>query len=197
MPALRPASSYAECYAPPMRVRVAVATVVVSLSLLAACSPKEPPHWPEGGAPLLLAPAVWERGEDDPIEVRANGQVIEDGDVLFVLDRVGRIVDRDYEPLGILLPDGHVVGTDNRALGYVGVSNAAPPWSGNAWLALMPDGAVTLFMPDGERKFGGRWTGCTGATQRMCTLVTHLVALRGHRAPDSGVSVGVGIGIGL
>lgn len=178
-------------------MRLRDAATLASLLWLGACSPKEPPRWPEGGAPLLLAPAVWERGEDEPIELRANGQVVEDGDVLFVIDRVGRVVDRDYEPLAILLPDGHVVGTDNRALGYVGVSNAAPPWSGTAWLAVMPDGAVTLFMPDGERKFGGRWTGCSGASRRVCTLVTHLVLVRGQRGPDSGVSVGVGIGIGL
>jgi hypothetical protein len=96
-----------------------------------------------------------------------------------------------------LLADGNVVGTDNRAFGYVGVSNAAPPWSRNAWLALMPDGAVTLFLEDGERRFGGRWTGCAGAARRVCTLVTHLVALKGHQRPDSGVTFGVGIGIGL
>lgn len=178
-------------------MRAPLATALAALVSFAACSPKEPPRWPEGGAPLAIAAAVWERGEDDPIEVRANGQVVEDGEVLFVLDRVGRVVDRQYEPLAILLPDGHVVGTDDRALGFVGVSNAAPPWSRHAWLAVMPDGAVTLFEHDGERKFGGRWTGCTGPVQRTCTLVTHLVALRGRHRPDSGVSVGVGIGIGF
>ncbi len=172
--------------------------VVLAFGCVVGCTPKEPPHWPEGGAPLLIAPARWERGEDDPIEILPNGQVVEDGDVLFVLDRVGRIVDEKYDPLGILLPDGNVVGTDNQALGFVGVSNAAPPWSQTAWLAVMPDGAVTLFARDGERSFGGRWTGCAGAAQRTCTLVTHLVALRDYRsAPDSGVSIGVGIGIGL
>jgi len=171
--------------------------VVVAVGLVAGCKPKEPPRWPEGGAPLVIAPAVWERGEDDPIEILPNGQVIEDGEVLFVLDRVGRIVDEKYEPLGILLPDGGVVGTDNRALGFVGVSNAAPPWSQNAWLAVMPDGAVTFFARDGERGFGGRWTGCFGAAQRTCTLVTHLVALEEHHTHDSGVSFGIGIGVGL
>jgi len=173
--------------------------VVVALGCLVGCSPKEPPHWPEGGAPLLIAPARWERGEDDPIEILPNGQVVEDGDVLFVLDRVGRIVDEKYDPLGILLPDGNVVGTDNRSLGFVGVSNAAPPGSQTAWLAVMPDGAVTRFARDGEREFGGRWTGCTAALQRTCTLVTHLVELTDYRTggPDNGVNFGIGIGIGL
>jgi hypothetical protein len=171
--------------------------VVLALGCSVGCSPKQPPHWPEGGAPLVIAPARWERGEEDAIEILPNGQVVEDGDVLFVLDRVGRIVDEKYDPLGILLPDGNVVGTDNRALGFVGVSNAAPPTSQTAWLAVMPDGAVTLFGRDGEREFGGRWTGCAGAAQRTCTLVTHLVELRNIPSPDSGVNFGIGIGIGL
>jgi hypothetical protein len=181
-----------------MRVGV-VSRLAFVLVALAACSPKEPPRWPEGGAHLVVPKAVWERGDDDPIEIRENGQVVEDGDVLFVIDRVGRVVDHRYEPLAILLPDGNVVGTDNRALGYVGVTNAAPPWARNAWLAIMPDGAVTLFEPDGERLFGGRWTGCTGAAQRACTLVTHLVALKHRPGPNEGggVTFGVGIGIGL
>lgn len=183
-----------------MRAAVALRSALFVLAVaFAACTPKEPPRWPEGGARLVIPKAVWERGEDDPIEIRENGQVVEDGDVLFVIDRVGRVVDSKYEPLAILLPDGNVAGTDNRALGYVGVTNAAPPWSRNAWLAIMPDGAVTVFERDGERAFGGRWTGCAGAAQRTCTLVTHMIALRTRSGPSDGggVTFGVGIGIGL
>jgi hypothetical protein len=179
-------------------LRAAVASGFASLLLvLVGCSPKEPPRWPEGGARIVVPKAIWERGEDDAIEIRENGQVVEDGDVLFVIDRVGRVVDSRYEPLAILLPEGNVVGTDNRAFGYVGVTNAAPPWSGNAWIAIMPDGAVTAFTQDGERRFAGRWTGCAGAAQRTCTLVTHLVMLRRSGGPDDGGGVTFGVGIGV
>ena len=169
----------------------------MALALL-GCTPQEPPSWPQGGAALSIQPARWDRGDEDPIEIRANGEVVEDGDVLFVIDRVGRVVDPDYEPLAILLPDGRVIGTDDRLLGQVGITNAAPPWTGTAWLALMPDGAVTTFDADGDREFAGRWRGCSGAGLRTCTLVTHLVALRNYRsAPETGVGFGIGIGIGF
>jgi hypothetical protein len=100
--------------------------------------------------------------------------------------------------LAILSPDGRIIGTDDRALGQVGVTNAAPPWSAQAWLAVMPDGVVTHFSPEGDREPMGRWHGCQGPLLRTCTLVTHMIALRHFRAPpESGVSVGIGIGIGL
>lgn len=163
-----------------------------------ACSPKEPPSWPQGGAALAISPARWDRGDEDDIEIRADGQVLEDGDLLFVVDRVGRVVDADYDPLGILLPDGRIVGTDNRFLGQVGITNAAPPWATHAWLAVRPDGSVTYFDPEGDRESWGRWQGCHGAALRTCTLVSHLVALRNYRpAPETGVGIGIGIGIGF
>jgi hypothetical protein len=162
------------------------------------CSPREPPSWPQGGAPLALAPARWDRGDDDPVEITADGRVLEDGDLLFVLDRVGRVVNEDYEPMAILLPDGRVFGVDDRPLGHVGVTNAAPPWAETAWVAVMPDGNAIHFTSEGDRESLGRWQGCSGAVQRSCTLVTHLFALRKYPAPSqSGVSVGVGIGVGF
>lgn len=171
--------------------------LTVALALV-ACAPREPPSWPQGGAALAIGAARWERGEDDPIEIRPNGQVLEDGDLLFVVDPVGRVVDADYDPVAILLPDGRVIGTDDRRLGQVGVTNAAPPWSGQAWLAVTPDGVVTHFDEEGDREFFGRWQGCVGPVLRTCTLVSHLVALRHYRPPaEPGVSVGVGIGIGF
>ncbi|HVJ15333.1 MAG TPA: hypothetical protein VM686_07830 [Polyangiaceae bacterium] len=171
---------------------------VLLLAAVSGCTPSQPPRWSEGGAPLLLPEARWQRDSDDAIEVHANGHVIEDGDLIFIIDRVGRITDEDAEPVALLFPDGRLAGTDDRNMGHVGVSNAAPPSRVEAWLAVTPDGAVTYFDTDGERSAGGRWTGCTGPAQRTCTLVTHLVAMR-HFADDrnSGVSVGVGIGIGF
>ena len=151
----------------------------------------------EGGAPLLFTPARWDRGGDD-VEIRSNGHVMIDGDLVFVIDRVGRVANDDYEPYAVLLPDGQLAGTDNTSLGRVGVSNGSPPGAVEAWLAVTPDGRVTYFDPDGDRSAGGVWRGCAGAVLRTCTLVTQLVALRNYRGGQrSGVGVGVGVGIGI
>lgn len=173
-------------------------SVATLLLLTLGCTPKPPPSWPQGGARLALTAARWDRGDESPIEIRPDGRVLEDGDLLFVLDTVGRIVDSEHEPFGILLAEGQVVGTDDRALGHVGVTNAAPPGSGNAWLTVLPDGGVTVFDLDGEREFAGRWQGCTGAAQRTCTLVSHLVLLRSAQSsPDVGIGIGIGLGVGF
>lgn len=162
------------------------------------CSPKEPPNWPRGGAPLNIPAARWERGDAETVELRPDGQVLEGGDLVFVIDRVGRVVDAEYDPVALLLPDGQLVGTNDQLLGQLGITNAAPPWSNLAWLAVMPDGSVTGFGGDGNRTTLGRWQGCGGAALRSCTLVTHLLMLRHHRtAPPSGVHFGVGMGLWL
>lgn len=167
-----------------------LATAFIALG----CSPNPPPRWQEGGAPLVIPAARWDRPDDDPIEIHPDGKVLEDGDLLFVVDRAGRVVDSDYEPLAILLDDGHVAGTDNHLLGRIGVANAAPPGAAAAWLAIMPDGQVVRFDEEGDRYNGGRWQGCTGAAQRTCTLVTHVLWVRDYLARSrGGVSVGVGV----
>jgi len=163
------------------------------------CAPSKPPRWAEGGAALVIPNAHFSRGDNDAIEIRPDGQVLEGGSLLFKLDRVGRVVDEDYEPVAILMPDGRVEGTDDRFLGQVGVANASPAERGAAWLSVAPnDGHVTYFDEEGERSLGGQWTGCGGPALRTCTYVTHLIALRNYtRRQQSGVSVGVGIGIGF
>ena len=162
------------------------------------CAPSQPPRWAEGGAPLVIAPARWDRGDDDTIEILQNGQVLEDGDKIFLIDRAGRIVDDDNEPVAILLPDGFVAGTDNRLLGRVGVANAAPPNAAAAWLAVMPNGQVMYFDEEGERSSDGAWRGCNGPQLRTCTLITHVIALRRYaQRSQGGVTFGVGIGVGL
>jgi hypothetical protein len=160
------------------------------------CTPQEPPSWPQGGTALVIAPARWE-SDGDVVEIQADGKVLDDGSTVFILDRVGRVVTDDYDPMAILLPDGRVYGTDERALGQVGVTNAAPPWSANAWLMVAPDGAVVHFTPEGERVSLGRWQGCNGPVLRTCTLVTHLLTLRRMQSRSSGVGVGIGVGIGV
>ncbi len=67
-----------------------------------------------------------------------------DGELLLIVDRVGRVADEEAEPLAVLLPDGRLAGTDARSLGHLGWSNAAPPGSEQAWLRVAPDGRVTF-----------------------------------------------------
>jgi len=165
------------------------------LWLFLGCAATPPPHWSDGGAPLVLADARWDRDGEDSVSLGANGEVTEDGSLLFVIDRAGRVVDGSNEPVALLTPSGELLGTDRAFLGRVGVVNAAPPHSDTAWLTVQADGTVVRYDDDGERSTEGRWYGCQGARQRTCTLVTHLIALRGYRAPSSGVSVGVGIGV--
>jgi hypothetical protein len=170
---------------------------VVAATVL-GCAPTPPPRWAEGGAVMALPNARWDRGDGEVIEIRPDGQVLEGGSLLFVVDRVGRIVDDEYEPLAMLFPDGRLAGAEDRALGHVGISNAAPPDRHQAWLSVGPDGGVVYYDEDGERQNGGRWVGCDGPAHRTCTLVTHLVAVRSYaRRSTPGVSVGLGIGIGF
>ena len=164
--------------------------------LALSCVASPPPRWAEGGAALTLPTARWHR-DGDTIEIQPSGQVLEDGDPIFLVDRVGRVVDEDREPVAVLLPNGTLAGTDNRDLGHVGRANAAPPSQSSAWLSLQPDGTVIRFDSDGERSRDGSWEGCRGTALRTCTLITHLIALRHYSQRSSGVGVGVGIGVGF
>ena len=165
--------------------------------LLTGCAPSQPPRWAEGGAPLAFASARWERESGGPVELRADGRVLIDGDLTFVLDRVGRVTNDDYDPYAVLLPDGQLVGADHYSLGRIGVTNASPPGVLEAWLAVTPDGRVTYFDTDGERTSGGTWRGCTGPVLRTCTLITQLVAVANYRGARSGVGIGIGVGVGV
>ena len=77
------------------------------------------------------APHVGNGPDDDPIEIQADGRAFEGGSLRFVLDRVGRVTDDDGDAFAVLLRDGHLVGTDDRALGYVGLNNATPSVRGS------------------------------------------------------------------
>lgn len=176
-------------------MRLTASLLVVAAIAATACSTTPPPRWEAGGTPLVIAPARWDRPGDDPIEILANGQVLEGGDLLFVIDRAGRIVDKNYDPQGILLPDGILAGTENRELGRIGMANAAPPGGAAAWLAIMPDGHVVYFNEDGDREDGGVWRGCNGPQLRTCTLVTDWLRVQTYvNRPRTSVGVGVGVG---
>ena len=172
--------------------------------VLASCAPTAPPRWAEGGAPLLLAPANWQRNGAEPIEIRADGRVFEGGTLRFVIDRVGRVTNDDYDAYAVLLPNGQLVGTGDLSLGYVGLNNATPPDSGQAWLSLLPDGHVLFFQKSGERVSLGQWTGCNGPNRRTCTLVTQIFTERNLRVVLNygpygpyGPRFGVGVGVGF
>jgi hypothetical protein len=166
-------------------------------AVLGGCSPSQPPRWAEGGAPLALGAARWERESGAHVELRPDGRVFVDGDLVFVVDRVGRVANDDYDAYAVLLPDGQLVGSDDVSLGRIGTTNASPPGAVQAWLALTPDGKVTYFDADGERSFGGVWQGCDGPVLRTCTLVTQLLAVANSRGPRTGVGIGVGVGVGV
>ena len=169
---------------------VCAMVLLCALIALAGCTPDPPPRGLEGGARLSFGEATWE-AQGQTIALHSNGYVEEDGELLWVLDRVGRVVDDDFHPVALLSGEGHLVGTDDVFLGWVGLHNAAPPWSGLAWLRVGSSGAVLLFGDGGQRVSGGRWTGCQGEVQRACTLITHLFALASVRRQTYWVGPGM------
>jgi len=174
----------------------AAAALLAALPLV-GCGPSQPPRWVEGGSPLALGAARWERESGGPVELRPDGKVLVDGDLAFVIDRAGRVANDEYDPFAVLLPDGQLVGAGDRALGQIGTYNAAPPGARDAWLSVAPDGRVTYFDADGERSAGGVWRGCAGPVQRTCTLVTQLIAVQSYHGSRSGVGIGIGVGVGV
>ncbi|MBN1612807.1 MAG: hypothetical protein JW940_39660 [Polyangiaceae bacterium] len=176
-------------------MRGVLTMTMAAWSGLSACAPQTPPHWAQGGAPLVIAAARWDLG-DETVQILPNGQVVRDGDVLFAVDRVGRVVDEDNDPVALLLPDGRLAGSDGM-LGHVGLNNASPPGASTAWLSLLPNGQVLFFDRDGDREPQGVWRGCQGPVRRTCTLVTHVLALQRESRRSSGPAIGVGLGVGF
>ena len=80
---------------------VKLAAWVLLLAAVSGCTPSQPPRWSEGGAPLMLPEARWQRDGDDTIEIKANGHVVEDGDLIFVIDRVGQESNATFQDAGI------------------------------------------------------------------------------------------------
>lgn len=181
---------------PAMVWLMAVARSCLAALVLLGCVPDPPARWAEGGAAVIIPEARFERGKADPIFIHADGRVEQDGDLMFTIDRAGRVFDEDNEPVALINTDGSVSGPDDVYLGRVGMQNASPPWSGTAWLRVRSDGKVALYDADGEAQYGGRWYGCEVPKTRVCTLVTHLLALdAARRRRDSDVQVGIGIGV--
>lgn len=171
----------------------AVLTFCLAMASLSgvACTKATPPaHWASGGGRLDLVTARWSY-DGDAVELRPRGdyaEVIVDGDVEIIIDRVGRVYTSYQEPVALLEPDGRLVGHNQELLGTVGSSYAAMPGQANAWLAIAPDGRVTKFEANGTQKPVDPWAGCavTPYAQQACLLVTYLLFFddEGQRAPE-------------
>jgi hypothetical protein len=166
---------------------------------LAACSATPPANWARGGAAVDIPRARWVRG-DVIVEVMPDGKVLLDGEHEFTVDRGGRVVDSDGEPVALLEPNGRLVGPDDKDLGQVGAMHAARPDEQNAWLSVMPSGEVIVYDDEGERHVFGVWVGCnqSASAHQVCTMLSHIIGVR-VRAYDrgSGVTFGVGVGVGV
>jgi len=183
------------------------ALLLTLLLVAAGCAGSKPPaHWVQGGTRLDLVPARWVF-DGEPVEVRTRGEwaeVLVDGDVEIVLDRVGRVYDKLQRPVALLEPDGRLVGVNEELRGVVGSSFAALPGKANAWLAIQPEGQVTKYERDGAPRLAGQWGGCSYSpfSMQACLLVSYLLFLdkEGDSAaaqpglPGPGIGVGVGVG---
>jgi len=187
------------------------ALAILSFVTLAGCAgPKPPVHWGQGGTRLDLPNARW-AFDGEPVELRSRGdwaEVLVDGDVEIVLDRVGRVYDKLQRPVALLEADGRLVGTNEELRGVVGSSYAALPGKPNAWIALQPQGQVTKYGLDGAPMMAGQWGGCNYSpfSMQACLLVSYLLFFEkeGDKAmeqspgvPGVGIGIGVGVGVGV
>lgn len=171
------------------------ASLLLASLLFAGCSSHPPARWAQGGATLVITRAHWERG-GDPVDLMPDGKVLVGGEHVYTVDAAGRVTEPDKDPVAMLYPDGHLVGPDEQALGFVGVGSASLPGASTAWVLVAPNEAVVTYDEDGASRPGGYWQGCQGQAFRTCTLVTHLVGYRDYtRRPRMSVGVGIGIGI--
>lgn len=165
----------------------------------AACSSTPPPGWAEGGRPTMLAPMRWVNGAY-VIDVDAQGNVYENGELRFSVDAHGRVYDPENDPVAVLDVEGYVYGPDARPMGWVGGYEAILPGGENSWLILHRGGYLIRYDEDGEGTPMGVWLGCDDAPRmQTCMLVSHVVGmdLRARTRRSSGPRVGVGFGLGF
>lgn len=188
------------------------ALAVLSLLAVACAGPKPPSHWVQGGTRLDLVQARW-AFDGEPVELRSRGdwaEVLVDGDVEIVIDRVGRVYDKLQRPVAVLEPDGRLIGTNEELRGIVGSSYAALPGKPNAWLSIQPQGQgqaqLTKYGSDGAPMMAGQWGGCsyTPFSMQACLLVSYLLFFEkeGDKAMEQspgipGVGIGIGVGVGV
>lgn len=180
--------------APPLLA--AKVALLVCAVLATACSATPPAKFKEGGAPLALDRARWERGDDHVVDLMPDGRVLFDGVVQYHVDAAGRIYDKDHGSVALLLPDGVVVGNEDSALGIVGTQTASPPGATTAWLLLQPTGRMVGFDQEGQALDAGTWKGCDGPVARTCLLIGHITRMAA-RQQGSGPVIGFGVGVGV
>lgn len=166
-----------------------------------ACASAPPTGWAHGGSPLDLPRARWIVGEQ-VVDVASDGSVLYGGERVLRIDAAGRVSNDEGEPLALLLPDGRLVGEDDKDLGVVGAGRAARAGEETAWVGLAPTGEVFRYDEEGGMHPFGAWVGCAVSPRAMqvCTLVTHLLTdqLAARQAAyGSGVGFGFGVGIGV
>jgi hypothetical protein len=166
--------------------------------LLSACKATPPSKWAEGGAALQIPRARWALVETS-VDLLPDGTVFVNSEHVLTIDRAGRVINADKEPVALLLPDGRVLGPDDSPLGNVGAVNASLPDEQNAWLSVMPTGEVIRYLDDGERMNFGAWLGCGGNpfAQQTCTLITHILGMRIKEEQDRVRAAGTQYGPGL
>lgn len=179
-----------------MTTRLALTLLLVLINPLVACRATPPPLWAEGGSPLTFTASIWTQSDGERLGIDAQGRVWKGTELLYSLDRAGRVVDESNEPVALLDPGGQLFGTNKTYWGRIGLHNASPPWAAEAWLRVTRAGEVVLFDADGDTVSGGQWSGCQGHSLRACTLITHLVLLdsvyRRQSAPDMYFGFGFG-----
>lgn len=152
---------------------------VGAVAISTGCSQTPPPKWAQGGVPLELQPAVWER-QTEFVQVQKNGYVILNDRLVFILDRNGRVHDAIGDPYAVLEPGNRLSGNNNWNLGTVTMNTATPVSGLPPWITIFPSGKVIRKDFEGYSFEDGYWSGCNGPMIRTCTLVTHLILLYEH-----------------
>jgi hypothetical protein len=183
----------------------------LSTLLITGCAANPPAHWAEGGSPLDIPRARWVRG-DASVEIVGDGRVLVNGEHKLTIDRAGRIVDADANPVALIERDGRLIGPGDKPLGVAGVWSASLPGESIAWLAVLPSGEVVRYGDEGVRSSMGAWVGncmASAPAHQTCMIVSHLLGMKlkderpynpGYvpgMTPGMGGMGGVGLGVGL
>jgi hypothetical protein len=168
-----------------MRVDPRTAAFVALLGISCASGPT--PRWEQGGAPIALVAAYWS-DDESTVEIHPSGEVREDDQLLFKLDRKGRISTADGTPVAVMLPDGSLVAEDNAVLGWVHGGSSFRADRYTPLVYMFPSGQVVVADDDGRWAAAGQWVHCDGLMRWTCTLVTHVLAAREEKEGGRGGS---------
>jgi len=161
------------------------------VACVCACASNPPPRWQEGGAHLEVRNASWKRREST-VELKPNGEVVEDEELVFRVDGSGRVSDAKGEPVAVLMPDGQLVGVDDSQLGWVGGGSSFVGKDRAPGVYMFPTGEVLAADEDGEWAVDGQWADCYGHLFWTCTLVSHVIAVRDRAKGGGGGGSGAG-----